>query len=283
MREYPKGGIIGKSVHLFRTVRAFQVPLHAANACFFLVLAVFPALLLLLGLLRYTPLEVERLAEMLYGVFPEALAAGAEELILLTWDNTTSMAVGISAVTALWSASRGFHGLLMGLSAIYGHGEERGYFHTRFLSMVYLFVFLILLLLTLGLYVFSGSLRGLLERSAHPGLLFLGKMINFRFWVLLALQTGFFTAMFMVLPGGKNPLGESLPGALMAAAGWQIFSDLYSVYVEHFTPLSSIYGSVYAVALSMLWLYCCVSILFYGGALNVLLKRRKNGKNMSET
>lgn len=283
MREYPRGGLIGKTVYLWRSIKQLHIPLYAANACYFIVLAVFPALLLLLGLLRYTPLEVERLAEMLYGVFPEALAAGAEELILLTWDNTTSMAVGISAVTALWSASRGFHGLLMGLSAIYGHGEERGYFHTRFLSMVYLFVFLILLLLTLGLYVFSDSLRGLLERSAHPGLLFLGKMINFRFWVLLALQTGFFTAMFMVLPGGKNPLGESLPGALMAAAGWQIFSDLYSVYVEHFTPLSSIYGSVYAVALSMLWLYCCVSILFYGGALNVLLKRRKNGKNMSET
>ena len=271
MREYPRGGIIGKSVHLFWRVQAFQVPLHGANACFFLVLAVFPALLLLLGLLRYTPLEVERLAEMLYGIFPEALAAGAEELILLTWDNTTGTAVGISAVTALWSASRGIHGLLTGLSTIYGHGEERGYFHTRFLSMVYLFVFLILLLLTLGLYVFSDSLRGLLERSAHPGLLFLGKMINFRFWVLMALQTGFFTAMFMVLPVGKNPLGESLPGALLAAAGWQIVSDLYSIYVEHFATLSNVYGSVYAVALSLLWLYFCMAIVFYGGALNRLL------------
>ena len=78
MREYPKGGIIGKTVHLFRTVQALQVPLHAANACYFIVLAVFPALLLLLSLLRYTPLEVERLAEMFYGILPEALAEGAE-------------------------------------------------------------------------------------------------------------------------------------------------------------------------------------------------------------
>ena len=70
---------------------------------------------------------------------------------------------------------------------------------------------------------------------------------------------------------------------MLAAVGWQVFSDLYSIYVERFTGYSNIYGSVYAVALSMLWLYCCVSILFYGGALNVLLKRRKNGKNMSET
>ena len=54
-----------------------------------------------------------------------------------------------------------------------------------------------------------------------------------------------------------------------------IFTRLYSVYVDHFTGLSSIYGSVYAVALSMLWLHCCISILFYGGALNRLLVERK--------
>ena len=74
--------------------------------------------------------------------------------------------------------------------------------------------------------------------------------------------------MFMVLPNRRNTLRQSLPGALFSSAGWLIFSDLYSIYVEHFAGLSSIYGSVYAIALSMLWLYFCLSILFYGGALN---------------
>lgn len=272
MREYPKGGIIGKSVRLWRAVQELKIPLHAANACYFIVLAVFPALLLLLSLLRYTPLEVERLAEMLYGIFPEALAVGAEELILLTWDNTSGTLVGISAVTALWSASRGIYGVLTGLNAIYGVSEDRGYFHIRFLSVVYMFAFLLMLLLTLGLHIFG---------SALARLLFPGEIVDLRFAVLLGLQAGFFTAMFMVLPGGKNGFWESLPGALLAAFGWQIFSDLYSIYVEHFAPLSSIYGSVYAVALSMLWLYCCMSIVFYGGALNVLL--RKHRENVSKT
>ena len=140
-----------------------------------------------------------------------------------------------------------------------------------------MFAFLVLLLLTLGLSVFSSQIALLLEDAAHPGLLFLAKLINFRFWVLLTLQSGFFTAIFMALPG-RNGLGESLPGAVLAALGWQIFSNLYSVYVEHFTPLGNIYGSVYAVSLSMLWLYCCMSILFYGGVLNVLLR-----ENMSKS
>ena len=258
MREYPKGGMIGKTVHLIRKIRALRIPLHAANACYFMVLAVFPALLLLLSLLRYTPLEVERLGEMVYGFLPEPLAVGAEELILLTWDNITGTVAGISAVTALWSAGRGIYGVLTGLNAVYGVQESRGYFHTRFLSALYLFAFLLVMILTLWLHLVSNI----------PQVL--------QFPVLLVFQTGFFTVMFMILPAGQNSFWESLPGALLAALGWHVFSDLYSVYVEHFVHLSSIYGSVYAVSLSMLWLYFCMSILFYGGALNMLLKAGRN-------
>ena len=68
---------------------------------------------------------------------------------------------------------------------------------------------------------------------------------------------------------------HSLPGAVFAALGWMIFTRLYSVYVEHFAGLSNVYGSVYAVALSMLWLYCCISIVFYGGTLNRILTEKE--------
>ncbi|MBQ8835321.1 MAG: YihY/virulence factor BrkB family protein [Oscillospiraceae bacterium] len=274
MREFPRGGLIGKAVHFGRTMAGLRVPLYAANASFFIVLAVFPALLLLLGLLRYTPLEVERLGEMLAGILPEAFLEGAEELILITYDNTSASAIGLSAVTTLWSASRGIFGLMTGLNAIYGVSENRGYFYTRFLSVAYTFAFLVVLLLTLALHVFGTGLLGLLAKARHPFLRFLLDIIDLRFFLLLVIQTAIFTAMFMALPNKRNRFWDSLPGALLASSGWLIFSDLYSVYVEHFAHLSNIYGSVYAVALSMLWLYCCMAIVFYGGALNRYLMER---------
>ena len=61
MREFPRGGLIGKTVHLWRRLQGFHIPLYAANASFFIVMAVFPALLLLLGLLRYTTLDMSSL------------------------------------------------------------------------------------------------------------------------------------------------------------------------------------------------------------------------------
>ncbi len=275
MREFPRGGLIGKSIHLARAIAALKVPLYAANACYFIVLAVFPALLLLLGLLRYTPLEVERLGEMLAGVLPEALLERAEELILITYDNTSASVLGVSAVTMLWSASRGIYGVLTGLNAVYGAEENRGYFRIRLLSVGYTFAFLLVLVLTLGLHVFGTKLLGLLQRASHPFLRFLLGLIDLRFFLLLFLQSGIFTAMFMVLPNRKNRFWDSLPGALLASSGWLVFSDIYSIYVEHFAHLSNVYGSVYAVAISMLWLYCCMAIVFYGGALNRFLTEHR--------
>lgn len=271
MREFPQGGIIGKTVHLWRRISRLRVPLYAANASFFMVLAVFPGLLLLLGLLRYTPLEVERLGEMLAGFLPEALAEGAEELILLTYDNTSGITLGLSVVTTIWSAGRGIYGMIAGLNAVYELEETRGYVQIRFLSVIYTFAFLLVLILTLGLHVFGTRLLTLLHRASHPVLRMVLEVIDLRFFLLLLLQTVVFTVLYMVLPNGKNQFGDSLPGALLASSGWLVFSDLYSIYVDHFAHLSNVYGSVYAVALSMLWLYFCMAIVFYGGALNKLL------------
>lgn len=275
MWDHPKGGIIARAARTKRAVAALKIPLHAANAGFFIVLSVFPALLLMLSLLRYAHLEVEDLLELLSSILPEALWDTAEELIISTYQSTSASVVGVSAVTALWSASRGIHGLLGGLNAVYGVTESRGYFYARVISLLYTFAFLVVMLLSLGLHVFGSSLIGFLTMIDNPVLIFLVDLIDLRFFLLLILQTLVFTLMFMALPDRPNRFWESLPGGLLASTGWLIFSDLYSIYVENFSGYANVYGSVYAVALSMLWLYCCLSILFYGGVLNRYLAAEK--------
>ncbi len=278
MKDYPKGGLIGKIYGLISYFTGLRIPIYAANAGYFIVLSVFPMLLLFVSFLRYTGLSVDTLTELLYGVIPEALMPAAKRLILNTYQSTSRTVVSISAVTALWSASRGIYGLLTGLNGIYDVAEDRGYFYTRTMSVLYTFVFLLVLLLTLVLNVFGTTLVQMLPIGTGPVWEFLISVVDLRFFLLLFVQTAVFTAMYMALPNRRNKLMDSLPGALLSAIGWLIFSDLYSLYVENFSSYANIYGSVYAVALSMLWLYCCISIVFYGGALNVYLMERQKAK-----
>lgn len=271
MKELPKGGLLGKAWNYWLQVRQLRIPLHAANTSFFLILSVFPALVLVLGILSYTTLDVHNLLGLLEGFLPEALLPEAEFLIINAYENTSKAVVGISAVTALWSSSRGIYGLLTGLNAVYGVPENRGYFRLRLISVCYTFGFLLVLLLTLVLHVFGTGLVTFLSESSLPFFRFLTGILDLRFFLLVFLQTALFAAMFTVLPNRKNTLGDSLPGAFLASIGWLIFSHLFSLYVEHFPAYGRIYGSVYAVALMMLWLYFCISIVFYGGMLNRLL------------
>ena len=277
MREFPKGGLIGRAAHIGRAVSELKIPLHAANAGFFIILSLFPALVLILSLLRYTGLEVSALMEVLSPVIPAALRSTAWDLITSTYENSSGVMVGLSALTALWSASRGIYGLLTGLNAVYGVSEDRGYFRTRFLSVAYTFAFLLVLMLTLVLHVFGTTLVKLLGKWDAPFLRFLLEVVDLRFFLLLLVQTLIFTVMFTVLPNGRYPFRKNLPGALLASIGWLVFSDIYSRYVEYFPRYANVYGSVYAIALSMLWLYCCLSIVFYGGALNRYLMARETG------
>lgn len=271
MRDFPKGGLFGKIAGFWLEIRQLQIPLHAANTGFFLILSLFPALVLLLSIIRYTPLDVHSLLGFLEGIIPEALLPEAELLIVSTYENTTGAVVSLSVITALWSASRGIYGLITGLNVIYRVPEQRSFLQIRLLSVLYTFAFLLVLLLTLVLHVFGTGLLELMAGSTIPFFRFLSGVVDLRFFLLVFLQTALFAAMFMALPNRKNTLGDSLPGAFLASIGWLVFSHIFSLYVENFPTYSRIYGSVYAVALSMLWLYCCISIVFYGGILNRIL------------
>ena len=284
MKQLPRGGLIGKTIGAARVIAELNIPFRAAYGAYFLILSAFPALLLVLNSLRYTALTVADLTAVLENVLPEALMDSVQELISSTYRSASSAVAGVSVLTLLWSSSKGVYGLLKGLNAVYGVEEDRGYVYTRGISVVYALLFLVVLVLTLVLHVFGNTLTNLLHGIENPVVMFLVDLIDLRSVLLLAVQVLLFTAIYMVLPNRRNGFWESLPGAVFSSVGWAVFSWAYSVYVTHFSRISNIYGSVYSVAVSMLWLYCCVSILFYGAALNKLLSGyRKKGPVSGET
>ncbi len=263
-----------------RAVGKLNVGVYAAHACYFLILSIFPALVLVLSLLRYTGLQAQALTELIEGFAPRALMGYVRRFIFNTYENSSGAILSLSAVTALWSASRGVFSILTGFNAIYEVPEDRGYFKTRAVSMIYTVLFIAVLLLTLAIGVFGTTIVEMLPKAEHPAIAFLWGLLDVRFILMLAIQTLLFTTMYAVMPNRRNRFLDSFPGAVLASLGWLAFSDLFSLYVENFQRYSNIYGSVYAVALSMLWLYFCMSILFYGAVVNrgvIALRQRKKG------
>lgn len=275
MREFPKGGLIGKAWNLVKKVSDLQIGLHASSAGFFLALSVFPGLLLLLALLRYTTLDVAALIGAVEGFLPEALLPYAEDLIRGIYANSSGVLVSLSALAALWSASRGVHGLLTGLNAVYGTDDDRSWISTRLLCVGYTFAFLLVLALTLALHVFGRQIITAFSTSPFPFLRFLADALDLRFFLLLSIQTTLFTAIYTVFPNRPCRAADSLPGAVLAGLGWLVFSNLFSLYIDYFGDHTHLYGQVYTMVLGMLWLYFCLCIVFFGGAVNRFLSARR--------
>lgn len=264
---------------LFRQIGQFLKPMnisiHSAYTSFFIILSVFPVLVILFNLLTYTAFGLTEVMALVSEFLPEAFLPMVERIMNGAYQNSSGAVLSVSILTALWSAGRGIRGVLMGLNAVYGLEENRSYLHTRAISVFYTFLFLIVLVLTMVLHVFGNTILDYLRMTTNPVLMFLMDIIDWRNLLMLALQTLLFLAVYSALPNRRHSFRQNLPGALLTAVGWTGFSKLFSIYVEFFPHYNNIYGSVYAVALGMLWLYCCICIVFYGGALNRFLMERR--------
>lgn len=269
-----KEKVIGPIERIVEFLRPMKISIHSAYTSFFLMLAVFPTLVVLFSILAYLPWGYDEVMHLIEQVVPVAIMPLVEKIVIGAYENTSGAIISVSAVTAMWSAGRGIRGVLMGLNAVYGVEEDRSYLKTRGISMMYTFFFVIVLILTVGLQVFGHAIMDFLRMTTSPALLFLMDVIDWSFLLMLVLQTLLFSAMYAYLPNRKQSMLKCMPGALVTSVGWAVCSNLISIYVRYFQYYANIYGSVYAVALALLWLYSCISIIFYGAAVNRALMER---------
>lgn len=252
-----------------KKLREDTVSAFAAQTAFFVILSFLPFLIFLLTLVRFLPVETEKLLASVQSVFPEAVHDYIGVLLYEVLQKTSGAIVWISVITALWSASRGFLVIIQGMNAVYGNKETRKYFVLRFLSVGYTLVFALVLLLTLVLLVFGNRIfiyaQGKLPLLEEAAFLIISLRTVISFFVL----TGFFWGLYLLVPDRKSKhMTEELPGALLSAAGWLGFSYLYSFYIDRMSDFSAMYGSLTAIVLCMIWLYACMYIMFIGAELN---------------
>lgn len=260
---------------LIQWVASFHVPLYAANAAFYIILSLLPTVMLIVCLVPLIGFTGEDLIALSEGLVPDVLSPLLVRIIHDLSANSTGILLSVSAIFAVWSSSSGVYCIQLGLNAIYGLRENRSYLHRRLLCVVYMLFLILALVLTMVVHGFGQDLSEFFANHNIPVLRFLGSVIQFRGLILFVLLSLLFTAMFCVFPNRKLRPSAALPGAALAAAGWLLFTQLFSLYAKNVSNQSVLYGSLSIVTLGMLWLYICISILFYGSVLNLTIERCK--------
>lgn len=253
-----------------------RLSIVAAGVAFYALMAVFPALIALVGLygLAFDPQQVEQQVAALSGMLPPQAA----EILLgqlqdLTTTSGTALGIGAIAglVLALWSASAGMRTLMEALNVAYKEEEKRGFF--RFYGTA--------LLLTLGAIL--GVIVAIGMVIALPIVLrFLGLdsllqgLISLARWPILVVTMMIGLAIvYRYGPSREKPRWRWVSwGAVVATVLWIVGSALFSFYVTRFGSYNETYGSVGAVVILLMWFLLSSYVVLIGAELNAEMERQ---------
>lgn len=254
---------------------------YAAQASFFIIIAFFPFIMLLLTLVQLIPaIQKSDLLEMMLAIMPDMLDSLVAGIIDDLYTKSPGTIISLSGIAAIWSASRGMLGIERGLNRVYETPHTRNFIIRRMVSAGYTVLFVVSCVGSLLLLVLGNSINLFIQKW-FPGISeFTGLLYSVRSFVALFLLVAVFGGLYTWLPVRKNKLKRQIPGALFATFGWIVFSALFSIYFDNFSNYSYMYGSLTAVVMLMLWLYICICILFLGAEINWFMEKmflEKNG------
>lgn len=251
-----------------------EITVYAAQASFFIVTAFFPFIMLLLTLIQFLPnVGKSDLLSVMVRIMPQMLHSLVVSIVDDLYIKSPGTILSVTALTALWSASKGMLGIERGLNRIYGDFKHRNYILQRLLCSFYTLIFMLVCVMSLLLLIFGKNIEQLLFRVfpiLAPAARF---VISLRALFSLAVFLLTFVGLYTIVPSRKQKPRQQLPGAVFTAVGWLGFSYAFSIYFTHFSNFSYMYGSLTAIVLLMLWLYICICILFIGAELNGFLNR----------
>ncbi len=174
-------------------------------------------------------------------------------------------ALPLSLIVLLWSSAQAFSELLKGMAALTGSPNTAGFLKRRLRAILLTMALLLTVILSLAVLVFGGKIA-LLVGLIHPRLAHLLRLaLYLRYAVMVGLLWLLFTFLYRSIPGQGLSFREVRLSAALAAAAWLAFSALFSLYASRLMDLS-LYGSMAAMAMTMLWLFYCQYILLIGAA-----------------
>lgn len=244
-----------------------HVSAYAAQAAYFIMLSFVPFVILLLTLIQYTALTKADLFAVMQAILPDSMDSFVIGIIDEVYSKNV-VTISLSAITAAWSAGKGFLALMRGMNTIYNVEEHRNYIVLRIRSAIYTVVFVISVILSLVILVFGNSIHEAALKYLPILSVVTGLIVSLKDIVAIIFLMLVFMALYKFVPNRKARFFGQAPGALFSSVCWYLFSIGFSIYVDYSPGLSNMYGSLTTIILIMLWLYFCMYIVLLGAEIN---------------
>jgi membrane protein len=246
----------------------------AAQLAFYFLMALFPALLFLVALLGYLPVEnaLNELVAALGTVAPQELVRLLRGQLAQIAEGSQVSLLTLGIIGAIWSSSAAMVAIIDALNRAYDVTEWRPWWKRRLLAMLLTVALALFIIIALTLVLVGPTMAFRLANW-----LGLGSAVAL-LWALIRWPVILFCVIFAVdlvyhfAPNRRGRWVWITPGSVLATALWIISSLAFRVYVTNFGDYTATYGAIGGAIVTMLWFYVSSIAILIGAELNGVIE-----------
>lgn len=259
---------------MWQRVASTNVADTAASLSYYVLLALFPTLLVLTALIGLVP--VPDLMEPMLGYASRVLPGDAASLLRRTLREIVAGAsrslLSIGLLGALWAASSGMNSLIAALDAAHGCGDERGWWRRRLVALGLTVGFALFAITALLLLVFGHQVGTWVAGHLGPSPAFRVAWELLRWAAVVSCALVGVGLVYVLAPARVRAWHLITPGAVFALTAWLGMSFALKLYVVHVADYNAAYGSIGGVILLTLWLYLSSIALLVGAHIDAAIE-----------
>lgn len=258
-----------------RMISYFNTGGASASITYYLLLALFPLLAIIVGViaslarnvtLSLSPDAVATIQKLI----PDNIRETLGELIGNMTFSMSFATLSITVIVGLWAAGQGFGQIYNNVARIYPRRKGAITVPPRIVGFLYTIFFMLLLVVTTFVLSFGNVLFNFINN--HFKLIQIPNTVINLLTYLLGFGLLLFMFFMLYYSAGKRSGQKlkSLPGALFTALGWILLTTFYSLYISNKASLSTIYGGFVNIIVLLIWLKMCSQIMLLGALVNYI-------------
>ncbi|RPJ84567.1 MAG: YihY/virulence factor BrkB family protein [Acidobacteria bacterium] len=242
----------------------------AAQLAYYFFLALFPALLFLVALASYFPLEnlMDEITGALSRFAPGDVLAIVQEQLKMISNSQHGGLLTIGFIGTLWSVSSAMAGIIDTLNKAYEIQETRPFWKVRLMSAGLTIAVGLFVLISFALIVVGPQLAEPVAEyfGLGPAFAWTWKVVQWPIvFLLVSVALGF---IYYFGPDAEQQWEWITPGSLLATLLWVAASLGFRFYVTNFGNYNETYGTIGGVIIALLWLYITGIVILIGAELN---------------
>jgi membrane protein len=241
-----------------------------------MLFSIFPAITALVSAygLFFDAETVAQTLSLLHGVVPDTvleLTHDQATRIAAQSNGTLSIGVVVGILVALWSAMGGVKAIIDALNVIYEERETRSVLKFNLMALAFTLMGFAVFLMALGGVILAPLVLSWFGLGGLTATL----MRILRWPALLVVLLVGLAVLYRYAPNRRAARWQWVSvGSVFASVVWIVASFLFSWYLAKFHTYNATYGSLGAVAATMMWLWLSATVVLLGAELNAEIEHQ---------